>query len=352
MEHTVRHTALGLGALALVTAIATPAAAQGNGPTVSVGGVGYVAYMYQFNNKPAGGPAPNAFDVTRSYVNVTANLGGGAGARITPDLYRDANGSLNIRIKYAYASFKPKGSPIGFRFGQTQAAWLDWEEGLWGFRMQGPMAVDRAGYLSSSEIGLALDGAWGGQAVNMQAGVYDGTGYHAGSGDGHKAVDARLSFRVLGTDDNGSRGGLRVTAYGLYAGPQHGGQRYRAIGMVSYKSKMVLLAAQGVLAADSTNSFTASDGTTTAATPLINHRVLSGYGTLNIPNSKAGLIARVDIVDPNTASASTNDQLTRIIGGLSYEIAPHLLGLVDVEDTSPQGGSSTATGFFHVQFSF
>lgn len=344
MSHLIRRMTLGLGALAFVTLTATTAVAQGSGPTVTIGGVGYTQYMYQFNNKPTGQPAPNGFDVTRSYVNVVAKLSDQASARITPDLYRDANGSLNLRIKYAYASFKPAKSSVGFRFGQTQMGWLDWEEGLWGYRMQGPMALDLGKYLTASDIGLAVDGAWQSQLVNMQAGVYNGTGYHAAPGDGHKTVDARVSVRVMPTDDNGSRGGLRVTGYGLYGGPQGGGQMWRAIGMVSYKSKMLLLAGEFAATADS-------------VTPnaLVKGRVISAYGTVNIPNSKAGLIARVDLVDPNTAAAATGDKLTRIIGGVSYEIAPHLLGLVDIESTKPNdtaGTTATTVGFFHLQFSF
>lgn len=343
MKHIVRHTALGLAALALVTVASSPAAAQGKGPTVSIDGVGFAFFKYQLNNKPAGAPAPNMFEVSRAYVNVRGHLGGGAGVRVTSDLYRSgSDGSLQMRIKYAYASYKPKGSSIGFRFGQTTMAWLDWEEGLWGYRVQGPMATDRGHILSSADLGLAFDGGWGGNAFNLQGGIYDGTGYHGGTGDGHKAVDARVSFRVMPSDDNGSRGGLRVTGYGLYAGPQGGGQRYRAIGMASYKSKRLLLAGEYALASDSISGSGAA----------VKQHVISAYGTVNIPNSKAGILARVDVTDPNTATA--NDGHTLIIGGVSYKFAPGLMGIVDFENTSYQNSAtpSLSNAFFHLQFSF
>lgn len=340
----VRRFAATAGVLACAVALAEPAAAQGTKPTVTVGGVGYAQYLYQLSNKPTGAPAPNAFEVTRAYVNIVGKFDNGISTRITSDLYRNA-GSLSLRIKYAYVAWTPKNSQIGFRFGQTQMAWLDWEEGLWGYRVQGPMALDRGGYLSSADLGLAVDGAWSGQLVNMQAGVYDGTGYHGGIGDGHKAMDARVSVRLLQTDDNGSRGGLRLTGYGLYAGNDGGGKRYRAIGMLSYKSKTVLLAGEGAITADST---------TGTSTSLVKGRVLSAYGTYAIPNSMAGIIARVDYVDPNTAAASVNDRYTRLIGGVSYKIAPELMVLGDLEATSYQDPArpTLTNALFQVQFSF
>src|SRR5438045_131265 len=51
-------------------------------------------------------------------------------------------------------------------------------------------------------------------------------------------------------------------------------------------------------------------------------RVISGFGVYHLPKSGVALLARVDVVDPNTSIS--NDRLTRVIGGISYQVSPNL----------------------------
>src|SRR2546422_993148 len=132
--------------------------------------------------------------------------------------------------------------PLTYRFGMTQTPWLDWEEALWDYRMQGTMAMDRNGYMTASDLGFAVDGKWNSDRVNFAADVVNGQGYHATS-DGHKDVQGRLSVRVIDTDDSSRVGGLRVTGYAGVGKPNGGGTRNRFLGMVSYRSKQYTLAA-------------------------------------------------------------------------------------------------------------
>ncbi|HEY8104675.1 MAG TPA: porin, partial [Gemmatimonadales bacterium] len=183
----------------IVASVVSLASAQA--PTVTVGGVGYAQYLYQLHKDSVTNSNLNNFDVTRAYINVIGKFSSGVGARITPDIYRNADGSLAFRLKYAFASWTPEGSPLTLNLGETQTPWLDWEEALWDYRMQGTMAMDRAGYITSSDFGLAVDGNWGFDKVNLQAGVYNGEGYKGGLGDQRKDLEARLSVRLLGTDE-------------------------------------------------------------------------------------------------------------------------------------------------------
>jgi hypothetical protein len=268
---------------------------------------------------------------------------------VTPDVYRNADGSIALRLKYAYVQYTPGGGNVAIKFGQNQTPWLDWTEGIYGYRMQGTMAAERNGYITSSDLGLSAEGTWGEGLVNAQAGVYNGEGYHAGEGDKHKDVMGRVSVRVLPSDVAGSRGGLRLTAYGSYGKPTGGGTRTRLIGMASYNTKMVVLAVEGTIASDSTT------GTSTAE---VTGRVLSGWGVFNVPNSKASVVARVDVADPNTDANSTNDRNTRFIGGLSYHLLPQLLLFANVDyltyqaTPTPAQEATRAQGLFQVQFSF
>ncbi|HXZ69355.1 MAG TPA: hypothetical protein VEH31_00615, partial [Streptosporangiaceae bacterium] len=153
----------------------------------------------------------------------------------------------------------------------------------------------------------------------------------------------------LGTDDGSRVGGLRVTGFGLLGTPTSGGKRNRFIGQVSYRSKMLTLAGEyGAI----------QDSVTAPASAKVNRTELSAFGVLRLTGSPVAIIGRVDIVDPNTASASTNDKRTTIIGGLSYQLSPNVRLLADVDRTSfqtPSGGTAPKAimqALFQTQYTF
>jgi len=68
------------------------------------------------------------------------------------------------------------------------------------------------------------------------------------------------------------------------------------------------------------------------------------------------LIARVDVVDPNTSVSG--DRQTRVIGGISYQVTPNLRVLADIDnlsyETTPTGlqDATRSRGLFQMQFTF
>ena len=319
-----------LRGLALASALLLPSAAYAQGQTqVIVSGVGYLQYVYQLKDTANHN---NNFDVTRAYVNLIGRFAGGVGARVTLDVNRPAgDNSLRYRLKYAFATFTPTGSPLTLKMGMIHTPLLDWEEALWDYRMQGQMAMERGGYLSSSDIGVGVDGKWGLDNVNMQLVFVNGESYSGGPGDQRKDVMGRVSVRALMTDDSSRVGGLRFTAYGGYGKPTTGGQRNRFLGMVSYRTKHITLAGEFA---------STKDSVTGTPTPSTTGRVISAFGVYKVPNSKVALIARVDITDPNTSAA--NDKQTRIIGGISYQLSPNLRLLLDLDNVSYEGTPTPA----------
>jgi hypothetical protein len=340
------------GGAAPPPAPAPPPAAKPSPVTVS--GVVYGQFLYQLNDTING---QNNFDITRAYINVIGNFAKGVQTRITADIYsvsdasgtggaNNDNGSYDYRLKYAYVAYTPEGSPLTARFGLTQTPWLDWEEALWDYRMQGTMAMDRDGYMTAADFGAAVDGTWNKHQFDFQAGIYNGEGYHGGVGDENKDIMFRVSGRLVNTDDMSRIGGLRVTVYGGYGKPTGGGSRERGIVNVSYKSKMLTLAGEAASTVDSTS----------AAKLKTNGHVYSAFGTFHFPGSDAALIARVDIQAPQSAVA--NNQTTRFIVGASYQLTPNLRLLLDVDHLSYQGTPTSAqyitssTGYFQVQFTY
>ncbi len=315
-------------ALALLVLVSRPSflMAQSKPDSVTLSGVMYAQYMYGLRD-PDGSGHVNNFDVTRTYLNVLGKFSGGVSSRVTADIHRTSDGSLTYRLKYGFVAWQPKGSALTYKFGLWETPYVSYAEGLWDYRMQGPIAADRAGYLSSSDFGIGAEGSWDGNAVTMSAGVFNGEFYSKAPGDQHKDVEARLSVRVAKSDDGGKFGGLRLTGFALVGQPTGGGVRNRFLGQVSFRSKAVTLA--GTLLAT---------GDRLDADPLLppttHGRILSAIGVYRIPDSKFALIGRVDSHDPDTSTP--DDGLTRFIAGVSYQLSSHLRLLGDVDHTSYQ----------------
>lgn len=328
----------------------SPLAAAAQAPSVAVGGVGYAHYVYQLKDTAN---HHNYFDVARAYINVLGRLDA-VSSRVTADIYRVADGSLAYRLKYAFVTYTPRGSALTAKFGQLQTPWVDFEETLWDYRMQGQIALERGdpatgfSYLSSSDFGIGLDGKWQGDRVNAQFTLVNGEGYSRGPGDQRKDVMGRVSVRLMETNDSSRVGGLRLTAYGQYGKPTGGGMRRRVIGMLSYRSRTATLAGELALTADSI---------TAPATPGRNGRIASVFGVYRVPATRMGLIGRVDLVDPNTATP--NNRVTRFIVGGSYQLAANLRLLANVDHVSYENGAPTpaleairSQALLQVQFTF
>jgi hypothetical protein len=337
--------------VAVVAAAASAAgtvslAAQGTpaptpAPQVTVGGVVYTQFLYQLKDTLT--PHFNNFDITRAYVNVLGKFAGGVNTRVTADIYRNLDGSLAYRLKYAFATYTPEGSQLTYKLGLIHTPWLDWEEALWDYRMQGQMAFERAGAVSAADFGVGVDGKWGADKVNLQVTVVNGEFYRNPETGQGKDAQARLSVRVMDTDDPSRVGGLRITGYAAYGKTTAGGARNRYLGMVSYRTKQLTLA--GEAAATQDGILTATNG-----------HVYSGFGVYKVPDSKVAIIGRVDITHKQSGAT---DQQTRYIAGFSYQLSPNWRLLADWDYANYQTDALNAANdltrsqaLFQTQFTF
>lgn len=318
---------------------------------VTVSGVVYAQYLYQLKDTAN---HVNNFDVARAYLNVIGKFSGGLSTRVTADIYRATDASLAYRLKYAFFGYTPQGSPLTYKLGLIHTPLVDWEESLWDYRMQGPIALDRNGYLTSSDLGAGVDGSWANDRFNMQAGIYNGEGYSRAPGDKRKDVAARASLRLVTTDDMSKVGGVRVTGFTQVGKPTGGGRRNRYVGILSYRSTLVTLAGEFARTEDRSDNPPAPAFPTGA---MVKGQVISTFGVFHVPNSKASIIGRVDIVDPNTST--DNNRQTRFIAGASYQLTPNLRLLADVDNVgfensviTPAQYATKTQGLFQAQFTF
>ena len=265
---------------------------------------------------------------------------------MTPDIYRVTDGSLAFRLKYAYATWTPEKSPLTAKFGLIHTPWLDWEEALWDYRMQGSMAMERfrsvagAGYLSSADFGAGIDGKFGYDKVNFQIGAYNGEFYSKPEGDSYKDVEARVSVRVLESDDYSRVGGLALTGYAGIGSPTGGGRRNRYIGMVSYKSK--LLHPRRRVRPGAGPAGQPRDRSPAPRPP--GSSAAGGLGCVELlrraqrARTKVGIIGRYDLQKPDINLPDNKQQ--RLIAGVSYQLTPQVRVLADLDNFWNSPGST------------
>jgi hypothetical protein len=266
----------------------------------------------------------NQFSIQRAYLNVLGRFSGGIATRLTTDIAPTGAGNQQIRLKYAFLAWTPAKSNLTYKFGLVQTPYIDWEETLWDYRMQGPIAVDRNGYMSSSDFGAGVDGRWNNEQVNAQVLFFNGEGYSGGTGDNHKDVGGRVSVRVSKTNDMSRVGGLRLTGYAGVGKATGGADRNRYVGTVSYKSQQITLAGEYVSTKDD----------------VITGSILSAFGVYRFSKSKVAAIGRVDVLDPDTDTP--DNKQTRVITGVSYQAQSNLRLLADVDLLSFEGGATPA----------
>ena len=328
-----------LGALGLAALPVSAQAQSSQSPQVTVGGVVYGQYLYQLKDSLGAGNQ-NQFSIQRAYINVLGRFSGGITTRLTTDIAPTGTGNQPVRLKYAFLAWNPTRSNLTYKFGMIQTPYVDWEETLWDYRMQGPVAVDRNGYISSSDVGAGVDGRWNSEAVNAQFAIINGEGYSGGTGDNHKDAGMRVSVRLSRTNDATRVGGLRLTGYAGVGKATGGADRNRFLGIVSYKTQQVTVAGEYV---------STKDG-------AISGSILSAFGVYRFSRSKVATIGRVDVVDPDIDTP--DNKQTRVIAGVSYQATPNLRVLGDVDLLSFEGGATPAQdairnrALFQMQFTF
>lgn len=274
-------------------------------PVVRVGMVAYTQYDVELENRGA----YNAFDLTRGYINVNGQLSNKVRFRFTPDVRRVTDGSLSgsliMRVKYAFVQLDNIGPARSWvRFGAHQTPWLDFEEGINRYRVQGTMFSEREALIpGSSDFGVGYFAPLG-KFVEVQGGVYNGEGFTQTDTNKYKSAQGRLTVRPFA--GAGLANGLRVS--GFYNAGWYDTQRPRRLGIVmaSYEHPHVVATMQYLKAAER---------------PLSAVRTLDRSGTSGFlevrrgPTGWAGLV-RVDAYDPNRQLAT--DSTNRVIAGGAY----------------------------------
>ena len=334
MKHRLRNLLIACAAAGLFAATrdargqVTPA--EGYTPPddtlkVNVGGTIFADYTYQdaptSTDADGGVIHPNSFNLSRAYINVTGQISHWVSFRITPDITRqtvsgsgvtlNTNNSLVFRLKYAYGQinfddFTTHGSWL--RIGTQQTPYVDFEEGVYRYRFQGTILVDREGFLSSSDFGASVHWNIPMNYGDVHVGVYNGETYSGAEVNNQKAFQARVTIRPA--PGVPIVRGLRIT--GFYDGDHYetDAERKRAVAMLSFENPWVNAGFDYLDAKDRTSRLKAFS---THAT---------GWSAWVTPRTPIGVEAllRYDEIKPNkdNNTVDPNGKKKRFIGGVSY----------------------------------
>ncbi len=162
------------------------------------------------------------FRLKRGYLTFKKKLSPHFDVRVTQDISvdkeGDGRGNMELRLKYGYLRWK---LPSWFVFtkptiegGMVHRPWLDFEQKVNDYRVQGKMFLERFDMLSSADYGLSfmclLGGSmdqhyqstvsdqYPGRYGSFAIGIYNGGGYDAIEENNDKLFEGRLSLRPLG----------------------------------------------------------------------------------------------------------------------------------------------------------
>ena len=288
-------------------------------PSIRVGAVIYPDFTYTMN--PATTDADgnsihlSQFNVSRSYINVTGNISHLVAFRITPDVARETSsfsnlaGSLEFRIKYAYLQLNlddwmTKGSYA--RLGIQQTPWLDFAEGIYRYRFQGTMFVEREGYFASADGGASFHYQLPSNYGDVHVGVFNGENYNKAEVNNEKSFQIRGTVRPFANP--GTPAILRGIRGSVFYDADHyvkDGPRNRFISSVTYEHPYLNAAFEFLDTADRTSIKNAE----------VDGRGYSIWATPKSPKGFEGLL-RYDHLKPNMLSGS--QVRNRTIVGVAY----------------------------------
>jgi len=319
-------------------------------------GVIYANYQY---GGAKGNRGVNRFDVERAYLNFRASPGEHFAIRVTTDLYQQRDTTRDqyyrgwaIRAKYAYAQYdfiRGIGDELkaNVRVGLLHTVVIDHEETFWP-RWISQVALERAGFFSSSDVGVAglytMNNKWG----EVYATITNGSGYSSSETDRFKDFAARVSLTPFGRDSGLLRtftitpwyykgasastqpatftDGLKKDRYGIFAG---------------LKDRRLTAGLEWAQRNEDVETITAGPPPTQAIADR-KGQLIDAFGVVRpmewaTPGKKSplGLIARYDMFKPNTASTTQPDAVNKsLIVGAFWDVNQRASFSIDYQGTT------------------
>jgi len=231
-------------------------------PPVDISGQWFLAHQTLFHNDAL----ENEFTLKRGYLTFRKDFNETFSVRFTQDITLDEEGTdagnIEMRLKYLFLHVNLRSIPLltnsFLEMGMVSTPWLDFEQEVNKYRVQGTMFLERFDVIGSADFGIQMVTLLGGEIdkeyqrrVNksipgrygsLTVGIYNGGGYHALEFNANKTIETRLSIRPLPD----RLPGLQFSYHGAFGkGNLPSSPDYRLNhGCISYESPRLILAAQ------------------------------------------------------------------------------------------------------------
>lgn len=392
-----RHWTLASLALVLThSAHLSAQAAAAPAPTpLNFSGIIFGSYNFQQSTtpNPLNRQIDNAFIVDRAYLTFRMPAGDHTSIRITTDLYQTSEATPNaytIRAKYAYLQYDANKMDNGLQFtgriGILHNVVIDHQETFWP-RYLSQVAVERAGYFASADVGVATQVALPNKMGELYGTITNGPGYTSRETDRFKDFAGRISLTPLANNkDLPLLNTLTLTAWG-YKGATasafvNGGagtngaigsalDRSRAGLFVGIKDPRLVIAGEWARRHEGGES-----GANTAVSPVVptetTGQLLSAYTVVRplafanaSGKSPFGLVARYDHVKPTSSTTgfatppSTDNAYHTAIVGVFWDLSQKAQLALDYQESlasnnalsnAPPAPSKTYFAHFVVNF--
>lgn len=282
------------------------------------------------------------FYAHRGYLTFKSKFSPSLSARITPDLTIDNTGDVKVRLKYIYMNFAlPTHSLFTepyIEFGLAHRAWLDFEEHVNVYRMQGTMFLERNNMFNSADFGITLvtllggkmddtyqkevSDKYAGKYGSIAIGAYNGGGYHALENNTNKVLEGRFTLRPVPV----ILPGLQISYIGVYGKGNIAAEPDWTLNsmFLSYEHQRAV-ATVTLFKGKGNFRGTAIDGRGEA----LDQSGYSLFGELKLPNSRFSLIGRYDSFIANTSI--DRPKIKRTIAGVAYGFQGHHKALLDYD---------------------
>jgi len=278
---------------------------EGIYPRYKIGTLTYFQYGYEQHNKAD----KNAFDITRAYLDLKADVSEKIKFRLTPDIgthfsspaKTNYDGSQIFRLKFAFLEFETLSERSRLFLGLHPTPWLAFEEKLNRYRLQGTMFAEREGFIpGSADYGIGYIYEFPQNFGEINLSLVNGEGFKSQEEDKFKSIQTRATIKPIL--------GLALTGFYEYGYYKGGGPKDLFISMLSLQQRYLTVSAQYL------NSFDKK---------IIDRPCSRAIGGSLFLEVKPGgepegiaLFSRLDYLDPDTNKQ--NDGHLRQIYGIAY----------------------------------
>ena len=349
-----------------------PAAATPPAPSpFSFSGVIMGNYQYHTESNASTNPngSFNKFELERAYLTFQGPAGNDRTSfRVTADVFQNTSPTNSayyagwvVRLKYAYLQYdylKAANVSAFARAGIVHTPVIDHEENFWP-RWIAQTALERAGYFSSADGGVATQVNLPNKVGQLYATITNGPGYASREVDRFKDYSARLTLTPLANSDLGIIKTLDISPW-IYKGAlaskfvSGGAGQIGPVGNALTRERYGLFAAvknPGLTVggdwAQRIDSYEA--GANTLVSPRVasdsTGRLLSGFIVtkpavlFGAKTSPLGLVARYDHIKPVNESAPSYHVA---IAGLTFDLSSKAAFSLDYQEELGKDGSTRA----------